>query len=194
MELIKKRFENFDSFLKNYADPTTNPRAIENDAKESLHTYLDKPNKKNEDEANSKLTKAITNHTVDNHILIIKSLPESYQPVAVEVINQLTKEFQCKTTSEKILAEVAGYSYARYLLYTRNSQLLLDVDFLSSQKNGYYGLIGKEAEMAIRQYTSAISNLRQMRAPTVNLHFKDSTAYVAQNQQNIGEVKPNDQQ
>ena len=119
---------------------------------------------------------------LDSHFLMAETITE-YRTLVIEMTNQLIEEYGCTTASEKSLAQMVAQSYGRFMEYSREFNRSTRIEFLSSQKNGYYGLFSKEVDRAFRQYLSALTTLRQMKSPPMEVHVKAHTAFVAQNQQ-----------
>lgn len=126
---------------------------------------------------------------LDNHYLISESVNKEYRPLLISMGRDLHKEFDVQTASEKGLVEIAVGAFGRYLEYSSRLYNLLNVEFLSHEKNGYYCVIAKEVDRAHRQYVTAISTLKQIKSPgfEVNIHAK--TALLGQYQQVISTDK-----
>ncbi|HMS92229.1 MAG TPA: hypothetical protein PJ993_02525 [Candidatus Saccharibacteria bacterium] len=126
----------------------------------------------------------------DNHYLITETIRSpKLRTLMLEITNRLIAEFQCNTSSEKMLAETAAWAYTRMIEYSLQAGASLEIEFLSSQKNGYYTLLAKEVDRANRQYITALNTLKRFKQPPVTVSFKADTAFVAQNQQ-INANKP----
>jgi hypothetical protein len=151
---------------------------------EYLAARGDKAKNKLVNKVNEKLTELSPIVALDNHYLIAEALVGSrYRTLMLDVTSQLVAEYDCETASEKILAETAAWAYCRMIEYSCAFSSNLNIEFLSNQKNGYYSMLSKEVDRANRQYLTAISTLKFIKQPPVNLTFKAGTAFVAQNQQ-----------
>lgn len=128
---------------------------------------------------------------VQTHALLAESVEPRYRPLVIELANQLIKEFQCTSHSERALAQVAAGSYARFMSLSKKLDHVTAIESASSEKNGYYGMIGREVDRAERRFLSAIMALKQIKSPTMNLQFKVGTAFVAQNQEINTSLTPN---
>lgn len=120
---------------------------------------------------------------IDTHVPLAESVHPDHHVMAIEVANKLIDEYQCKSASERALAQLAANSYSRFMTFSKRLTQATELEYLSSQKNGYYSMISKEVDRSQRRFISAIMSLKQIKSPTMNLHFKADTAFVAQNQQ-----------
>ena len=135
------------------------------------------------DEVNEIFRKAMPIVALDTHYFAAESVSERYRSFMMQFANDITQEYQCKTPSEKALAESIAMSYGRILELSSAFNNSQHIEFLSSQKNGYYGMIAKELDRAHRQFTSSMMVLKQLKSPSLEVNIKAKTAFVAQNQQ-----------
>ena len=136
------------------------------------------------DDLNKKLEQASAIVALENHYLLAETLDtKKYRTFLIEVTDQLIAEYECKTTSEKMLAQTAGWAYCRMIEYGYKLNSITRIDFLSSEKNGYYSVLSKEVDRCARQYLSAINTLKHFKQPALKVSFKANNAFVAQNQQ-----------
>ncbi|EKD99967.1 MAG: hypothetical protein ACD_22C00127G0017 [uncultured bacterium] len=120
---------------------------------------------------------------LDNHYPVAETVTSKLQPLVIQMTNDLIAEYSCKTTSEKALAELIAGAYGRYLSYSNTLTGSFNVEYLSSEKNGYFTLLGKEADRAYRQFITALTTLKQLKFPTPQINVRTNTAFVAGNQQ-----------
>ncbi len=139
-----------------------------------------------------KLKEGLAIVALDKHHLIAEALDrDKYRTLVIEIADQLIAEYACKTTSEKMLAETASWAYCRMLEYSSRLNGLINIEYLSNQKNGYYSMLSKEVDRCNRQYLAAIHTLRQVKQPKIAVTFRAHNAFVAQNQQiNTPQGKP----
>lgn len=163
------------------------PRAILKDTGKILSDYYPSKGKKRKElleKLNNKFSQIAPILTLDTHYLLATTpYKTEYKTFAIELANQLVVEYDCKSPSEKTLAETAAWAYCRMLEYSRTLSGMLGIEYLSSEKNGYYSMISKEVDRANRQYLAAINSLRYIKQPKLNVTFKTQNAFVAQNQQ-----------
>ena len=135
------------------------------------------------DEVNEIFRKAMPIVALDTHYLAAESVSDRYRSFMIQFANDITQEYGCKTPSEKALAQTIAMSYGRILELSSAFNNSQHIEFLSSEKNGYYGMIAKELDRAHRQFTSSMLVLKQLKSPNLEVNIKAKTAFVAQNQQ-----------
>jgi len=106
-----------------------------------------------------------------------------YKIMATSLCNDLIREYDCKTPSEKATAQIIANAYIRIMKYSRRLDAFNDIDYLSFEKNGFYSMISRELDRAERQYISALGILRQMKQPQMQVNIKTNTAFIADKQQ-----------
>jgi hypothetical protein len=62
---------------------------------------------------NSYSEQALMTLGLDNHYVLADSVSEHLRGLAIETARQIEKEYDCKTPSEKILAEMVSSAYVR---------------------------------------------------------------------------------
>lgn len=133
---------------------------------------------------NKKLENAAIIFALDHHVPLAETLNDNkYRTLVIELANQLVKEYECKTSSEKMLAQTAAWAYCRMLEYSYKLNGLTRLEYLSNEKNGFYSMLSKEVDRCVRQYLSAINTLKHFKQPALSVTFKAQNAFVAQNQQ-----------
>jgi len=146
-----------------------------------------KGSKKERREIRKSLNKELANASMllalDSHYAIVRTVDERWRPLVLEFCNQLVKEYDCKTYSEKALVEIAVGAYVKYLRFARRIEDFIDDTLLSHEKNGYMSSLGKQMDRASRTYVAAIQTLRQIKNPPVDFNVIAKTAFIAQNQQ-----------
>jgi len=95
----------------------------------------------------------------------------------------LVAEYDCKSSSEKALAQMVASSYGRYLQYAKFYQNVMHIEWLSTEKTRHYESIAKEADKAHRQFITALTTLRQLKSPPPTIKVNAKQAFVAENQQ-----------
>ncbi len=119
---------------------------------------------------------------LDNHFALANALPEKYQAFSIELTRRMENEYGCKSASEVALIQIAVSAYIRTLVWTERFEACWSDRNLSNVKTNYYKLITKELDRSHRQYISALTLLRQIKSPTVNVKVKVESAFIAQNQ------------
>ena len=120
---------------------------------------------------------------LENHYALAETICTRYRSLVIEIARQIEKEYDCKTPSEKVLAEMIAGAYGKIIEYSAYLNNSKRVDFLSAEANGYYTMFSKEVDRAHRQLITALIVLRQMKSPPIEFNVKAKTAFVAQNQQ-----------
>lgn len=125
--------------------------------------------------------KAMTMLEFDHAVLLTNSVPNLFNTFAVEFFNNLLKEFNCKTPSEKSLAEVVALNFVRILEAQRK---LKDIE--SSVKTRYdvqyVGVLSKELDRAERHYLTSLQTLRMYKMPQLAVNINTQNAFVGNNQ------------
>lgn len=175
------------SMIKDYRVAITDPKSMIDNVKIALDKFYEA---KTEEERKTALEVVSTKvwdakfiYGLDNHYPVAETVNKNLQPFVIEMSNNLIAEYDCKTPSEKMLAESVASSYGRYLMYTHNTVGAINIDFLSEVKTAYYTFLGKEADRAHRQFTMSLSLLKQLKAPATQINVKTKNAFIAQNQQ-----------
>lgn len=127
--------------------------------------------------------KAVVALGLSTHLPIAETVNEEYRTFLIEMVNTIEKEYDCKTPSEKALAETVASSYVRVIQYSRELTKCTREKSLSHEKNGYYGLVSKEVDRANRHFTTALMTLKQLKSPTLEVNVKAKNAFIGQNQQ-----------
>lgn len=128
---------------------------------------------------------------LETHYPIAETLTNN-RPLIIELSNELIKEYDCKTPTEKTLVHVIAGAYGRILEYSKIFNNFQRIDYISHEKNGYYNIISKELDRAQRHYITALTTLRQIKTPEIKVNVRANTAFVAQNQQLNNNSIPNE--
>lgn len=136
---------------------------------------------------------ALTIYGLDNHVPLSETVERQYWPLVSEFSNQLIKDYSCRTSGEKALAETIASAYIRILVISRrlNGALTPETVKISREHTTFYSMLSKELDRANRHFTSAFQMLVRLKQPPLNVHLKTQNAYVAQAQQfNMGKPEP----
>lgn len=132
-----------------------------------------------------KLSKAIYSHGLDTLAMLTDSVMERNRASTMDFYRQLTEEYDCQTPSEKALAQVAANAYMRVMEASHTFVSAKNLTELGPIRNGYYGMMSKELDRANRHFISALTLLKQMKAPPLKINIKTNNAFIAKNQVNI---------
>lgn len=135
------------------------------------------------DELMQDFHKAVMAVGLSTHLPIAETVREEYRTFLIEMVQSIEKEYDCKTPSEKALAETVASSYIRVIQFSRELTLCTKEKSLSHEKNGYYSLVSKEVDRANRHFTTALLTLKQLKSPTMEVNVKAKNAFIGQNQQ-----------
>lgn len=105
----------------------------------------------------------------------------SFQKIAVQMKKELEKEFDCKTYSEKALADLAVNGYVRAMWSTWKMDG--NQKYIGQKYDGYRNYLSHEIDRAQRHYISAIETLKHMKQPSLRVNIKTNNAFVGENQQ-----------
>lgn len=121
---------------------------------------------------------------IESKYLLVQSVQDAYRPMAIELSCQLIKEYDCKTASEKTLAHIATNAYIRALSSSERFGVVLDkLEHTDNETNGFFTMLCKHVDQANRQFITALTALRQLKSPPIEMNIKAKTAFVSQNQQ-----------
>src|SRR3989338_2167513 len=120
------------------------------------------------------------------HVPVAETVKEEYRTFLVEMVRGIECEYDCKTPSEKALAETIASAYVRTLdtsreLRARRSQI--DNSFALGQKTEYCKMLSTELDRANRHFTNPLLTLKQLKSPLLEVNVKAKNAFIAQNQQ-----------
>jgi len=174
-DLVKKRFK-----------AECDPELIFKTAREKFESLKDIKREEFK-EPKEELQKFVYNSLMplglETHYPLAETVKDSYRPLVIEVARQIEKEYDCRTPSEKILAETIAGAHIRIINYSRKLNALTDEGYLTAERNGYGNMLSKEIDRAQRHLISALVILKEVKNPTIELNVKAKTAFVAQNQQ-----------
>lgn len=170
--------------IKDCAIASCDPKMIVQAVGKAAMEYTNNPKTKGAmEKVNAEIGKGLPLIALDTHYLAAEVVGERFRPFVIQLAQQLTAEYQCKTPSEKMLAENVALAYGRVLELSRTVMSSTRTEYLSHEKNSFYGVLSKELDRAQRQLTSSLLVLKQMKSPTMEINVKAKTAFIAQNQQ-----------
>ncbi len=134
-------------------------------------------------EDSKKLRAAAFVYATDTHLPLMDTVEERYRPMLMHSVREIEKEYDCKTPTEKMLAEIIAGSHARVMEYGRQLTRGFLIDYLTHENISYIAMFGKEMDRAHRQFLNAVATLKQIKNPPLEVNVTAKTAFVAQNQQ-----------
>jgi hypothetical protein len=116
------------------------------------------------------------------HLALMDSIDPPYQEMALEMTERFIEENKCETMQEKMLAEAMIGSFIRHLNLCRKlNRAIYDSDGVpNKEQNRYMATIGKQVDVAYRQYMTAFMMFSQSRKPPVSLNINTSATVISQ--------------
>jgi hypothetical protein len=186
MENQTKSIQPTESILERlkYLQPANSPKSILNQAEKEFEQREDGTTLSGD----SVIFKAMTLLEFGNGVLLSVALPSSYQTFAIQLFEQLQKEFDCKMPSEKATAELASICYTKSLFVQQKMTAKMEAPQRTSIDLQYLSILSKEYDRAHRQYLSALQTLRMMKQPALAIQVKANTAIIGNQQMVKNEV------
>lgn len=125
--------------------------------------------------------KLINRYGLDTLWQLRESVSEA--DMVVQTAQELVRDYECRTASEKAMAQVAANAFGRILENSRIMRGYGALERVDQLQINFYTMVGKELDRATRQFDTAISNLMRMKTPTLKVNVTAKTAFVANNQQ-----------
>jgi|GEM_PF-1312819 len=177
--------EEAEDFMNKIVRVDAEPNWIMQELREDLLPRIKagKVSKKDCEKTNETVVKALTICGLDNHYPLAETVDQRYRPLVIKFARGLVREYNCQTPSEKALAQTVVSAYARILEYSRSLQACRKTDWFSHERNGFYSMLSKELDRANRQFVTALTTLKQIKAPSLEINVRTKAAFVAQNQQ-----------
>ena len=126
--------------------------------------------------------KALTLLEFDKGLLMMSVIPERFRIFALEFSKNLQKEYQCKTQSEKSIAEMTSLNYVRVLEIQDRINSYLGKGSASDTGVKFLSVMSKELDRAERHYITSLQLLRMLKIPPLQMNIKTNMAVVGQNQ------------
>lgn len=107
-------------------------------------------------------------------------------------MERVKKEYACETTTEKMLAEQIGFAQIKLFAYSDALDVWLNAAGRSKSpiKGREIDALSRHIDRTQRQMLAAITVLRQIKYPHLQVNVIARNAFVAQNQQiNEGQTK-----
>lgn len=134
-----------------------------------------------------KYQEAVLINGVINGKVVEGSVNDWHQKHVIKLRNQIVAEYQANSPSEFMIVDLAINAYFRSLHTSRiYSCLARDKDGTvnyTQLKINMMKELGKQVEGANRQFISALTLLKEMKRPPINIKVQSKQAFVGQNQQ-----------
>jgi hypothetical protein len=126
----------------------------------------------------------MTTMSADTHWDLVETVNPSYRGLAIEFTDQIIREYDCKTNSEKALATFIANAYIRTIDNSRRFNSCAEAgEHLSDERTRYLAMLSKQIDRANRQFLSALTTLKQIKSPVIEMNIRTKNAFIAQNQQ-----------
>jgi len=150
--------------------------------------------------------KLMTLNEFGNGILMCENIKDEYKTFAIEMLRQLQLEYDCKTISEKSIAERATLNFIRSLEIEKQLRDTTTIISILSHKHTCgkrdslfpikecvachksqielqcYTILSKDLDKTDRRYCAYIHTLRMMKQTPIQITVKAQTAVIGQNQ------------
>lgn len=137
-----------------------------------------------EEEALKEVSAVMYGFEAETHIALMEGFIERYQGGAKEMCKQFIRDFDCKNSVEKILAETATIAFMRYLDTSRRFNGCLTAnENITPNLTGFLTMLSKQMDRSHRQYLTTIATLKQLKSPNIEMNIRTKNTFVAQNQQ-----------
>lgn len=134
--------------------------------------------------ATEAVSKALMVYGLETHYPLAETVNKSYRPLAIEFSRQLIQEFDCKTPSEKALAQIVVNAYLRVMDSSKKFNNCYEAsEYLSKERTNHLSVMSKQLDRANRQFITALATLKQLKTPSLEINVRTKIAFVAQNQQ-----------
>ena len=143
-------------------------------------------------ETNENINKVSLALSLETGHMLSESIPERYRGFAIEFKNDLQKEYDCKTASEKALVDQAVNAHIRKLAYSRLMEGHNEPEWLSSEKVAFLNFYSREVDRAHRHFISTIETLRFMKQPAMKVSIKTNNAFISEKQQFNTKIESNE--
>jgi hypothetical protein len=133
--------------------------------------------------ADETIGKGVAVLNLDTHYLLSIATKEQYRSYSIELATQLIAEYDCKTASEKALAQLTAQAHVRALQYAQSLNNAVAQNNATPNLNVFFAIMSKEIDRANRQFIAGLTTLKQIKNPAIAVTLKTQAAFIAQNQQ-----------
>lgn len=130
--------------------------------------------------------------SLDTGHILAESVPERYRVFATEFKQELQKEYDCKTATEKALVDQAVNAHIRKLNYSKLMEGHNEPEWLSNERVAFLNFYSREVDRAHRHFISCIETLKSMKQPVMQVNIKTKNAFVSEKQQFNTKVENNE--
>jgi len=115
-------------------------------------------------------------------MLLAEGFEGKYRPFVIDLNRKIQKEFDCRTVSEKSLAESVAMNFCRTLYLQNKIDCYLQRRSFTDIGVGYLNYLSKDLDRANRHYLTSLQALKSIKQPNLEVNINAQTAVVGQNQ------------
>jgi hypothetical protein len=145
------------------------------------------PLMKNGDKAPDDVSKNIDNvslvYSQESGHALVESIEPRYRGFALQLRNDMKKEFDCRSASEIALVDQIVNSHIRKISYSKLMESHNEPKWLSHEKIALLNFFSRETDRAHRQFISSLEALKFLKQPTLKVNIKTNNAFMGENQQ-----------
>lgn len=154
------------------------------------------PNVKNGEIATNDVSKNIDNVSLafsqESGQALAESIEPRYRGFALQLRNDLKKEFDCKSASEIALVDQIVNSHIRKISNSKLIESHNKPEWLSQEKIALLNFYSHETDKAHRQFISALETLKFIKQPALKVSVKTNNAFIGDKQQFNTKVENNE--
>jgi hypothetical protein len=168
---------------------SSDPEQIFRDIGENLLPKLVDGTPAESEEAKRKLLgksdEAIMTMGLEHHYPLLDGVDRRYAALLLSIVRQIEEEYGCKTATEKILAENIALAHVKIIDQSRRLNDELEAMGHSTKKEiiAAAEVVSRQVDRATRQLYAALTTLRQIKHPHLEVNIVNKNTFVAHNQQ-----------
>jgi len=122
---------------------------------------------------------------LEHHYPLLDGVDRRYAALLLSIVRQIEEEYGCKTATEKILAENIAFAHVKIIDQSRRLNDELEAMGHSTMKEivAATEVVSRQVDRATRQLYAALTTLRQIKHPQLEVNIVNKNTFVAQNQQ-----------
>jgi hypothetical protein len=122
---------------------------------------------------------------LEHHYPLLDMVDRRYAALLLTIVRQIEKEYGCTGAIEKMLAENIGVAHIKIIDNSRRLNDLLGVMERNSDTETTHAaeMLSRQVDRAARQLYAALTTLRQIKHPQLEVNIINRNTFVAKNQQ-----------
>lgn len=113
---------------------------------------------------------------------MISALSEDYRSFGLEFFRDMQDEHECKTPTERSLAESISLGFMQTLFIQMKMRDYLDLKTISDRGVKYLNFLSIELDKAHKRYLSSLQTLTNIKNPQTEMNVRAQTAIIGNNQ------------